>query len=102
MTIFKPQITIRTAVPEDRQKLANLIHFEIHVHRHLDWRTPLDWIGYPPYLVYEQRKSLLAALACPPDPPQAAWIRLFATAQNLSIERAWTALWPEALDHSPG
>jgi [ribosomal protein S18]-alanine N-acetyltransferase len=98
MTILKPQTTIRPAAPEDRQKLANLIHFEIHVHRHLDWRTPLDWIGYPPYLVMEQRKNLLAALACPPDPPTVAWIRLFAVVHPLSIERAWEALWRDALD----
>ncbi len=98
MTILKPQTTIRPAAAEDRQKLANLIHFEIHVHRHLDWRTPLDWIGYTPYLVYEQRKGLQAALACPPDPPQVAWVRLFAVSQNLSIERAWDVLWPEALE----
>jgi ribosomal protein S18 acetylase RimI-like enzyme len=98
MTILKPQTIIRPAVQEDRQKLANLIHFEIQVHRHLDWRTPLDWIGYPPYLVMEQRKSLMAALACPPDPPMVAWIRLFAVAHNLSLERTWTALWLDTLE----
>jgi ribosomal protein S18 acetylase RimI-like enzyme len=98
MTILKPQTTIRSAVQEDRQRLANLIHFEINVHRHLDWRTPLDWIGYPPYLVMEQRKNLLAALACPPDPPRVAWIRLFAVVHHLSIERTWEALWLDALD----
>jgi [ribosomal protein S18]-alanine N-acetyltransferase len=97
MTILKPQATIRPAEQEDRQELANLIHFEIHVHRHLDWRTPLDWIGYPPYFVMEQRKSVIAALACPPDPPMVAWIRLFAVAQDLSVERTWEALWPDAL-----
>jgi [ribosomal protein S18]-alanine N-acetyltransferase len=96
MTILKPQTTIRPADQEDRQRLANLIHFEVYVHRHLDWRTPLDWIGFPPYFVMEQRKSLLAALACPPDPPMVAWIRLFAVTQDLSVERTWEALWQEA------
>jgi ribosomal protein S18 acetylase RimI-like enzyme len=41
---------------------------------------------------------VLAALACPPDPPSVAWIRLFAAVQNIPIERAWQALWYEALD----
>ncbi len=45
----------------------------------------------------EQRKELAAALACPPDPPEVAWIRLFAVTQPLSIERAWQALWSEAV-----
>jgi ribosomal-protein-alanine N-acetyltransferase len=98
MNIFRPQTTIRDARPEDRQQLANLIHFEIHVHRHLDWRTPLEWIGSPPYVVLEQHKSLLAALACPPDPRQVAWIRLFAAAHALSVERAWDLLWAETLE----
>jgi len=98
MTFFKPPVTIRLAQAQDRQDLANLIHFEEHVHRHLDWRGPLDWIGFPPYLVYEQRKELLAALACPPDPPTVAWIRLFAVSHGLAIERAWDILWSEALE----
>ncbi len=98
MNIFRPPITIRNARLEDRQQLANLIHFEIHVHRHLDWRTPLEWIGSPPYLVLEQHKSLLAALACPPDPRQVAWVRLFASAHALSVERAWDLLWAETLE----
>jgi len=98
MTILKPQVIVRSAIPQDRQKLANLIHFEVYVHRHLDWRGPLDWIIYPPYLVYEQRNNLLAALACPPDPPMVAWIRLFAVAENIPVERAWQSMWYEALE----
>jgi len=98
MTILKPQVTVRSAVTGDRQKLASLIHFEVYVHRHLDWRGPLDWITFPPYLVYEHRNDILAALACPPDPPMVAWIRLFAVAQTISVERAWEALWYEALE----
>jgi ribosomal protein S18 acetylase RimI-like enzyme len=96
--IFKPQTTIRPAVAGDRQQLANLIHFEAYVHRHLDWRTPLDWIGESPYLILEQRKELVAALACPPDPPTVAWLRLFAVTHSLSIEHAFEMLWAEAKD----
>jgi ribosomal-protein-alanine N-acetyltransferase len=90
------QLSVRPVSQEDRQKLANLIHFEIYVHRHLDWRPPLDWVGHQPYLLAEQRGSVVAALACPPDPPQVAWIRLFAASSIVSLERAWRTLWPEA------
>jgi ribosomal protein S18 acetylase RimI-like enzyme len=96
-TIFKPQINIRPALEEDRQQLANLIHFEAYVHRHLDWRTPLDWIGAAPYLLLEQHRRLQAALVCPPDPPSVAWIRLFAATGSPELETAWEALWAEAL-----
>src|SRR4030065_1498300 len=86
------QLSIREIVQADRQQLANLIHFELYVHRHLDWRTPLDWIGRTPYLVAEQNQKLVAALACPPDPPEIAWLRLFASASGVSLRSTWQAL----------
>jgi ribosomal protein S18 acetylase RimI-like enzyme len=85
--------SIRTVREEDRQKLANLIHFEALVHRHLDWRPPLDWIGSEPYLVADKDRDLIAALACPPDPPGIAWIRLFAVSSDINAKEAWSALW---------
>jgi len=82
----------------DKQRLANLIHFEPRVHRHLDWRAPLDWIGYQPYILIERGTQILAALACPPDPPGIAWIHLFATASEIDPSQAWKTLWPIALE----
>jgi len=90
--------SIRPATKADTQPLANLIHFEPHVHRHLDWRPPLEWIGHSPYLVAEHNHNIVAALACPPDPPNIAWIRLFAVRSNFSSLAVWEELWPEALD----
>lgn len=92
------KVTIRSATTRDRQQLANLIHFEAHVHRHLDWRPPLDWVGYHPYLVAERGQRLLAALACPPDPDTIAWIRLFASSAEFSVGQAWSHLWPVVLE----
>lgn len=90
------RVVVRQVQEQDRQHLANLIHFEMHVHRHLDWRPPLDWIGAQPYLVGEVRGSVCSALVCPPDPPEVAWIRLFAAASEIDVNRAWQALWPVA------
>jgi len=87
---------LRSAIEEDRSRLANLLHFETHVHRHLDWRRPLDWLGQSPFLVAEQSGRIMAALACPPDPPRVAWIRLFAVMTRVDIGAAWQALWAEA------
>jgi ribosomal-protein-alanine N-acetyltransferase len=96
--IIKRELHIRPVQPQDRQKLANLIQFEVYVHRHLDWRQPLDWIGTSPYLVVERGAEFLASLACPPDPPQVAWIRLFAARSKISVAKAWNTLWSAALD----
>ena len=98
MLIRNPS-TAREATTSDLQKLANLIHFEAHIHRHLDYRPPLDWVGDHPFLVLEQSGTIAAALACPPDPPQVAWIRLFAASTRVQIWRAWETLWAEAMAH---
>lgn len=91
-------LSIRSATDQDRQKLANVIHFEARVHRHLDWRAPLDWIGHEPFLIAGRDGNVVAALACPPDPVEVAWIRLFAVASPNSPSDAWQALWPAAHD----
>lgn len=86
----------RSATEEDRSHLANLLHFESHVHRHLDWRRPLDWLGSPPFLVLENAGRINATLACPQDLPGVAWVRLFATVTRQDPQEAWDALWPQA------
>ncbi len=87
---------IRQALPGDLNRLANLIHFDSYVHRHLDYRSPLDWVGSTPFPILEENDQLVAALACPPDPPHVAWIRLFAAAHYANIKRVWQPLWQAA------
>jgi ribosomal-protein-alanine N-acetyltransferase len=65
-------------------------------HRHLDWRYPLDWIGSPPFFVLEWQEQIISALACPPDPPTVAWIRLFVASGKISLEDSWQKLWEAA------
>ena len=91
-------LSLRPATDGDRSRLANLLHFETYVHRHLDWRRPLDWLGRDPYFVLESGDRLNAALACPPDPPGVAWVRIFATAMRLDPKEAWSSLWPRTRD----
>jgi len=85
-------VSIRSALPDDRLQLKNLIQFESYVHRHLDWKQPLDWIGHSPFLVAERKGRVIASLACPPDPPGVAWIRTFATSGLLQPDDAWNLL----------
>jgi ribosomal protein S18 acetylase RimI-like enzyme len=94
-------LQVRRAVPADHQQIANLMFFETHVHRHLDWRAPLDWLGSPYYWVLEEQGEVIAALACPQDPPGVAWIRLFTCASPVDATSAWYALWGEARREVP-
>ena len=87
---------IRPAVSADQEQIADLILMEQRVHRHLDWRAPLEWLGSQPYFVLEKDGRILAALACPPDPPSIFWIRLFVFDSSFSASSAWSPLWEAA------
>lgn len=90
-------LSVRPANRDDRRQIANLIH-EPRVHRHLDWRPPLDWIGHHPFVVADSGRDLVAVLACPPDPPDIAWIRLLAISNEVDTEETWASLWSVARD----
>ena len=91
-------LQVRPAGLQDRQSISSLIFYENHAHRHLDWRPPLDWLGSPYFWLIEENGRALAALACPPDPPGVAWVRLFTCSGGLSPGEAWSALWAAARD----
>lgn len=87
---------VRAADLNDHQQLSNLIFFETHLHRHLDWRSPLEWLGEPFYWALEEGRQILAALACPPEVDGIAWLRLFVYTGHWSPEDAWSTIWPTA------
>ena len=91
--IFGTDLQVRPAVLTDQRQIANLIHFSSHVHRHLDWRNPLDWIGSPPFFVVESQGQVVAALGCSPDPPSVAWVRLFVNSGIIPVQESWQMLW---------
>lgn len=95
-------LEVRPADRSDREQISSLILLETHVHKHLDWKTPLDWLGRTPFIVLQEGGRLSAALACPPDPPSIAWLRLFVFASHLHGLEAWGLLWPAALQRLAG
>ena len=98
MTLISSQVKFswRSAVEADRPLLNHLLHFELHVHRHLDWRSPLDWVGREPFLVAEIDGSLEAVLACSVELPEVVWIQVFVASREILPRDAWAFLWPEA------
>jgi ribosomal protein S18 acetylase RimI-like enzyme len=87
---------VRPADINDHQQLSNLIFFETRLHRHLDWRSPLEWLGAPFYWALEEGKRITAALACPYEITGIAWVRLFVYASHWSADNAWNILWSTA------
>src|SRR5512138_2002835 len=87
---------VRPADLKDHQQLSNLIFFETRLHRHLDWRSPLEWLGAPYYWALDEGGRITAALACPEELPGIAWVRLFVYTGRWSAENAWQSLWSVA------
>ncbi len=96
MILNDSDLTVRPADTGDLAALTKLIQRKSFVHHHLGWGSPLDWLGFQPFLVLEEKSNILAALACPPDEDGITWLRLFATAPGFSTFRAWNELWPHA------
>jgi len=90
-------LTVRPATPKDHQEIANLLFFERHVHRHLDWRHPTDWLGAPFYWVLERNSRMMAVLACPQDQKAITWVRLFAHVGQITEQESWEILWTHAV-----
>ena len=90
-------LAVRPAQSSDYHRIANLIHFEGHTHRNLEWRSPLDWLGAQPFFLAEQGGQVVGAMACPPDPADIAWMRLFSCAMYLPEDQVWDALWSAVL-----
>lgn len=87
---------VRPAELRDHQQLSNLVFFETRLHRHLDWRSPLEWLGAPFYWALEEGGQITAALACPEEVSGIAWVRLFVYTGRWSAEKAWDLLWSAA------
>lgn len=98
-------LRVRPATSRDRRSLDKLLKYQSKSHRHLDWKSPLDWLGRSPFLVAQLHGRPAALLACPPDPLENAWIRAFAAGGLLDTRRAWEVLWEAALselESTPG
>lgn len=93
---FARTLKARPATPADRSAVQALCRAEERVHMHLDWRPVEDWLGEQPFVLVERGGRGVAALACPPDLPDVAWVRLLALADGLSALEAWALLWPVA------
>lgn len=87
---------VRPADSSDHQQISNLVFFETRLHRHLDWRSPLEWLGAPFYWVLEENGQITAALACPVEAMGIAWVRLFVHTSHLTADHGWDLLWSAA------
>ncbi len=83
---------LRPAEKSDLGRLQFFINTQSYLHRHLDWRDCLEWLGYPAFYLLEEEGRLLAALDCTPEPSTVAWLRLFGVSPSISPDKAFQIL----------
>jgi ribosomal protein S18 acetylase RimI-like enzyme len=89
---------IRPADLNDRDLVRGLLDGARWRHQHLDWASALSLLDSQPYLMAEERGLPVGCLACPPDPPGVAWIRVFGSASGYQLEEVWSALWDHVIE----
>jgi ribosomal protein S18 acetylase RimI-like enzyme len=90
--------TLRPAERKDYSALSSFINSLNYLHRHLDWRDTLEWLGRSPFWICEENNQIQATLAIPPEPDDVAWVRLFAVSMHTSPDRAWQRLFERCLE----
>lgn len=85
--------TIQPVTEDDFDLVRGLLEAASWQHRHLDWAEVEDLLEQQPFLLASDGGLPIACLACPPDPPQVAWIRLFAVASGYDLATTWSLLW---------
>ena len=92
---------IREAENADIPAITEFFKRNLIIHRHLDWRKPIEWVGQSPFLMLEKDDHLQALLVCPPDPKNVYWIRILASLFTIPIEESYKTLFPIALGKDP-
>ena len=87
---------LRSTEEADRTQLSALLHTAEWRHQHSDWFHPLDLLGRKPSILAFDGRLPVGWLACPPDPPEIAWIRGFAVGRGLDLFGLWDQLWKSA------
>lgn len=92
------QTVVRPATSDDRSGISNLLDHGRYIHRHLDWRPPLEWLGQKPFWLLERNRRIISAISCPSEIPGITWIRLFAATTTHKPSVEWSDLLPAVKD----
>ena len=84
---------LRQTSREDRAAVEGLIAHAPWSHVHLDWLDPANLIDQEPFILASSGDKSVGTLGCPPDLPEAAWVRTFAAADGYDVEEVWEILW---------
>jgi ribosomal protein S18 acetylase RimI-like enzyme len=92
-----PSDHTRILTPSDHASSRSLLRSAHYLHRHLDWLKEKDCFIAGPTLGAYQHQELTAVLACPPEGPGTAWIRLLAARRHVPLSSTFKQLWQAAV-----
>ena len=88
---------IRRAERGDEKIINDFLSSRIFLHRHLDWRSPTEWLGSHPYLIlFDHAQKIQAVINCAPEPLDHFWIRLYACKKSSNPVNNWQQIFPYA------
>jgi len=93
--LIQDEMKLRQTSREDRAVVERLIAQAPRSHVHLDWLDPTNLIDEEPFILASSGETAVGTLGCPPDNPEAAWVRTFAAAEGTDVEKMWEILWTE-------
>ncbi len=91
---------VRIAEQSDRNEIAAFVDQAPAVHRHLDWRSVLDWLGNRNFLVLFEGSQISGLLVCTAEPGETHWVRVFASRDFSNLTQRWERLFSAFLDQS--
>ena len=91
------QNAISHAAKSDYEPLANFLNQNPCVHRHLDWFSPLDWLGQQPFLIEKIGENIQAVFCAVPENRQIAWMRVFGITKTQSLTPTWDKMLSKAI-----
>lgn len=96
------QIIIKQSEKKDNNAIEFLMNYEFFVHKHVDWRPSLDWLGNPAFQIAMDENEIIACLSMPNEVENVAWIRLFACSSLYSKEKIWDLLYDAVIQKFDG
>lgn len=87
-----PGITITSATYDQKSEISNFLNQDNLIHQHLDWFSPLDWLGQSPFLIEKLNQKIQGVLLAAPEVKHASWIRLFCCKNQTQTEDVWDRL----------
>ena len=90
--LMRKRGTVRAAERKDASAIEDFLAKQIKIHRHLDWLSPVEWIGQPAFLLLESDYRLEALLTCTAEVRGIYWLRLFACDNARKLNEAFSML----------